>query len=1745
MDLTALSAKLKGQAQASGTITLDASVLGNVMAPRVSTAFGLAPNAPLTISRLTAADIPLPAASALEITKGAVNFFGAPSGSVTVTFSQRQGGKFHALIIVKMTQGWTPNKSFPALKGFPFDQLDFDNAALIFSTKELAQNAVPAPLPQRHLPAGMSLVADADLTVLAPLRALVGSGLGTQMQLYGPFELAQGAQFPTGHLLTKLKHAPLNIGAGANLLTLTDLEAGVYLPPSSDSGGLIEPMLMVTGEVGAFRAQLLLDDDDDGRTTLTLSPAAPDTSLRTEIENLPGGSGFADMLPEPLNDIFETVGLGGFSMSVNADPSIEYIQLGIATVKPWELIPNVVVLEALSLDLELIMPGSAHAQTFVSLSAQAEVFPHVFPGRFSMSIDVVHDTSWRIETITGAYLGHVSLADLTRGLTGSAVGLPQALNDIQLGDLRLSVERSASGYQTRFDGAFEATLPVLDRECHAELHIAASQDADGKHALSLMGFMNLGAAAFNVSLDISGGQTVLVARWEQHDGPLNLHDLVAELGWRDVPELPDGLDPALTRAEAYFDSAAGTLVLIAQSLHYGELALASIKSKDASGTETRVYALALHIPAEADLGRIPVLADLHDAGGDVAIKDIKLTATSAPLGEVQAKALDKIVTDQLKDTPIFVGLFERARTGKTQAETKGKAKAKGSSLDLLVGAELFGLGLEMFVHHDGTGWLFDGRSLPGEGLTLDRVVTGLARDFHLPAPTSAIPKAKLTNFALRYVGAEGTLDVSAETSAEIEVPFVAHGHDKKKLHSKVSLSVKPEDGQPPDGHKVFSGEMKADLAIGPAVFKLSYAVGEELHSFEAEWISKDHAKFQSNNPAANAGHETFGLHHLMDLIGAEHAGFTTEMSAVVTQLALEIRRADLTYDPHNQALTVIGESAHYGDFFFVASKPVAGDPRVPSGSGNGWRFLFGFEYDGNASQITGLPGVAKPVGKIPFSVDRFGLLISNYSQTKVKLPEFKTAPVAQVGNAPAAKVGSGETIEVFAGISVMAVIGAQASALGEVLDGDLTFTLGYNSRDEALEMVAHFEGAVHIGKDFSLGDPWIKIEVGETTELAMGAEIDITIDRKVIEVPLRLVITPEALEANIEIKAEDEETHLPVPVLEGPFGIKGLMVDEMAFEMGVVFAPPGFNIGFEGGFHVGSAANEITGADQFALVLEIIEIIPNPQYFSFRLEELSIDEIVVLFTDHPVNLPDFLEEIMLTNLSFYWAEEQVTLPDGTVAQPGFAFSGNVDIADVFEAHMALGVNATRGISGEVALSPVHIGSVLSVTGKGPGVALLMQSYTPSGGVPAVRPRPAIPSLERNGFWRDDDNVWRDDGGHAWRRTKTEFKPPETGAPPTEAKTWQIVPPGGAVGKFNSAADPYLFVSLHVSLFETINAEVDAAITKDAFTFQVEIDVSDIAKAELDIKVSKEGMKAHAEFGLHVRGQLGPLEVKGVDLGEIDIDAGFDLTLDLEVTEEHFLLEIQGEFEFEGDRLDLPDFKIDVAPKSLSNLPELLLEHLGENAGEVFVELLEDAGEFLEIAAKEGAEIAVKGAEAAAKLADAAAHEVIDVAEAGATAVDKAADELEAEADAFDKKASATLANAERDVSKIDNDAERVVAEVGLKIAEVGEKAVVEIERIGAAIAHEAAHIAHVVAKIAEEALKIVEKIADEVDKVVHAILDEAKKIADAILDEAKKIVDAIEDEAKKIWDGIKQFAEKVGHALASAAKSAWHAISKY
>jgi hypothetical protein len=1000
------------------------------------------------------------------------------------------------------------------------------------------------------------------------------------------------------------------------------------------------------------------------------------------------------------------------------------------------------------------------------------------------------------------------------------------------------------------------------------------------------------------------------------------------------------------------------------------------------------------------------------------------------------------------------------------------------------------------VPSTGEDWTFEGQQSCGTVINLRTIAEALLSKLGVPVPP-ILPELSIHNLDIQLQLDKNkhlhSIAIKGQTESKGKFPIAMADFE---VDTSVDIRI---EKNAESGKYQFSGWMEADIPFaGDEVFSVSYEMGKDAHNLIGSW-----------DGGADKG---LGLTDVATMLKIPN-GLTPPDG-----LDLTIHAATFEYHVERNEFLLSAMTSGGSTGFFAASK-ATGE----------WHFVLGVDFPVGGGH-SGIPIIGDSLDTITgfLAIKELAFLAASGEIKSFTLPTLPALIPPAKGIGARAHFGSKE---VAGATSQTSAIGSSkidlkkdsfsaaivskphnsdnpivALAAG-VIDAD-KLVFQFETDPSGFSVAAYLAGDANLangsGGGLTLSDPkFVLIYNGTNLDVTMAGSLMLSLQDNSFVAKGGLSFDKEEMVGQFSIEAQDGDL-LTVPAAQG------VHFDSIGVEVGVVYEPPGLEFGLQGSFHIGPMPSQDKSKDdKFAFVLEMIEEVPNPRFFSFSMDLLSLNEALLAVTDDPsVKLPSPFDTISARDVSFYWSEDSLVLPDGTLTQPGVGFSGSFDLIG-FHFHADLKAGPT-GFSGNLMYDPIHLSSVVSITGNSKGLHKNQMKDT------------------KTGEWIDVSN-----------------QQIVSGKSKSETRVVTVVKPGGPVVHASTSSSPYFYANWKVSLFGVISEEVDIIIDNSKAEFHVKMAIEHLLHAGFDCTLTKEGFAAKADIDVGLDEKIGPIEIAGIDFGSLHVVAKFDVAFALSVMGDAFKCTMSASFDFEGIVFHISEFHLTVPFDSIEDLPEILTKELIANMDTIFVELFENIGKLLLKGVEEVGKLVAKGAEEVAELAEEAGKEVAKVAEEAAHAVEKLAGDIGEDLE----KAATALADFEeetvKEVAKVAEEAVEEVEKIGKEAEKVISEAAAEVAKVGVAVEHEVEEIGKEIGHVGEEVGKEVVQIAQVAAKFAEDTVKAAEHAAEAVLNEAEKVVDAIGHEAEKVWDAVSNAAKEVGNAIANAAKSVWNAISSY
>ncbi|KAF5027095.1 hypothetical protein F66182_807 [Fusarium sp. NRRL 66182] len=311
--------------------------------------------------------------------------------------------------------------------------------------------------------------------------------------------------------------------------------------------------------------------------------------------------------------------------------------------------------------------------------------------------------------------------------------------------------------------------------------------------------------------------------------------------------------------------------------------------------------------------------------------------------------------------------------------------------------------------------------------------------------------------------------------------------------------------------------------------------------------------------------------------------------------------------------------------------------------------------------------------------------------------------------------------------------------------------------------------AMHVpfaNSTMTINKPTVTIDINPALMFVIftvAGQIPFNIFGKAFEADVSMTI--DNIEASFGVDIEGDNTSLPPPL-----GMQGVHFDKFGVGIGIIFEPPAAVIGLLGQLHIGDPDKGTQVAlddDTFAVVCQFVSEVPDPLYISFYVPQMHLTDVLTVFTNAQCSLD---VPVSFTDLSFKWAQnpmEPVVLPDGSLTNMSYGFSAAANIL-AFSFYGDVEIDMTNGLTADIEMAPLALGSIFSLGGDGTGVSIKVDAS----GNPIKNNQLATTAAQQQAL--------------------------------NGASMKQLVPPGGPVLKLQTFASPFLHLNGAVSLFELDN-----------------------------------------------------------------------------------------------------------------------------------------------------------------------------------------------------------------------------------------------------------------------------------------------------------------------------------------------------
>ena len=650
MTIETLVQIFRSQASSSNSIVLNRDVLPQTELDKLSAAFLLGKNEFLTVTNITAGDIPDPKNGTLEISAGSTSLLKQSNITPRLTFTVDANGIVQYLIAARMSQTWTFTDSFPNLTVFPFKQVKVSESYFVYSS--LAQDRYfpwsNKPTESISLAAGLNFASWMTLTILSGASSLLEKILvpTTPFKISGPFSPNDPNPYPVTTLTLPLGTGTFQITDG---LSIGNLSLIIKISEPADSVQKIEVSLAAS--TGDLQFSVAISQ---GEPVLTFAarPRPGYQFTADKIITLPSGAGFQKYIPAELTNAFKDCTLREFLINLTDKKVVSFVGFSIATVAGynWELIPNALKLENITLELAFFDPSGTNNFSEISARASCQLFPTVFPGKFDfdLAMDKAGPTqTWQITTISGNYYGTATLGDFVSAIAGSSAAVPKEISDITFSGFGVDVERQNGSFLYSLYGQCDAAFPMLGSQLISTLIVVANYSKTG-YDVDLKGCLGINEQNFKLQLKLTksqGEQTgFLRASWAAIGTKyLKFEDIARAFNFNDheIPIIPEGLNLALKSAALTYDFGKKQLGIGLDSATWGRAVFAAMQNPSNENKWQFFFGVAIN--QSITLTHLPVVENFIPKDDKIEVNQIKVVLSSYQIDGKLADSLNALI----------------------------------------------------------------------------------------------------------------------------------------------------------------------------------------------------------------------------------------------------------------------------------------------------------------------------------------------------------------------------------------------------------------------------------------------------------------------------------------------------------------------------------------------------------------------------------------------------------------------------------------------------------------------------------------------------------------------------------------------------------------------------------------------------------------------------------------------------------------------------------------------------------------------------------------------------------------------------------------------------------------------------------------------------------------------------------------------------------------------------------------------
>jgi hypothetical protein len=538
--------------------------------------------------------------------------FGLNAGSpIEITFSpiQSNPGLYNLTLRLTLDSSWHFGKSFSKLNTNIFESIYLlpqapqqTSVLIITASADVLED--PAAIP----PLQFDGYIDCNSSLLTLLAFFIGENQG-------------------GHVFGPIQYTAATDTADMNLILATNMVSGIFGSGSPDLSFTLSLYSGLNTEMELYESGIQFETDIlfgsspiilkalfynslVGAVRLTVSEI--DLQLADVLNSIPVYFGSNNKIISSIPDAvaINSLKVSGISFTLNVySPQIVYGWIGLSALEgiSWNIWPGYISLSDLHFSFSLFYPFTAaidYSFTFTGKTTFGG--ENGLPMQVSASLPGLHLEACLAD-------GPYPLQSLFNYFFGDTKGLPDNLYITKL-DFQATPSQSNYLFDLEITGDWNISFGTNNTIDISDIFISLMYDENGPQG-SLKAEFSIATNTFLVGLDLTAENQVLKGSWALTSSPLDYEDIAIAFGMYGLPNIPAGLDLALSSASFELETAGPSASFTLTSENYGSAAM--ILGKDNDGNWGFVFGMIAGLDLEVNLTDIDVVGNFVPEGMDV------------------------------------------------------------------------------------------------------------------------------------------------------------------------------------------------------------------------------------------------------------------------------------------------------------------------------------------------------------------------------------------------------------------------------------------------------------------------------------------------------------------------------------------------------------------------------------------------------------------------------------------------------------------------------------------------------------------------------------------------------------------------------------------------------------------------------------------------------------------------------------------------------------------------------------------------------------------------------------------------------------------------------------------------------------------------------------------------------------------------------------------------------------------------